>query len=167
MTPRATLLAVAAATIAADVATKVAAVRYLDENPIPLGDALTLRLLYNPGVAFGVGGNAPTWLVIGLTGMAVLGIVVMAWRGDIRPPVAAGLVMGGGLANLGDRFTGGSVVDMFDLGWWPVFNLADVLLLTGVGLALLLGSRRRPAASPAPKREDLGDVHEASSQPPG
>lgn len=160
-------MAVAAATIAADVASKVAAVRYLDGNPIPLGEVLTLRLLYNPGVAFGVGGNAPTSVVIGLTGLAVLGIVVMAWRGDIRPPAAAGLVMGGGLANLGDRFTGGSVVDMFDLGWWPVFNLADVLLLTGVGLTLLLGTRHRPAASPAAELEDLADVHEPSGQPRG
>ena len=146
MRPRVRLVAVAAAAIAADVASKVAAVRYLDGNPIPLGDVLTLRLLYNPGVAFGVGGSAPAPLIISVTGLAVLGIVVMAWRGDIRPPAAAGLVTGGGLANLGDRLTGGSVVDMFDVGWWPVFNLADVLLLTGVGLVLVLGSRRKPAA---------------------
>ena len=151
MSPRATLVTVAAATIAADVASKVAAVRYLDGNPIPLGDVLTLRLIYNSGVAFGVGSSAPASFVIGLTGMAVLGIVVMAWRGDIRPPAAAGLVAGGGLANLGDRVTGGSVVDMFDLGWWPVFNLADVLLLTGVGLTLLLAHRRRPDADAHPE----------------
>ena len=160
---RATLVTVAAAAIAVDVASKVAAVRYLDGNPIPLGDVLTLRLLYNPGVAFGVGSNAPAPFVIGLTGLAVLGIVVMAWRGDIRPPAAAGLVVGGGLANLGDRVTGGSVVDMFDLGWWPVFNLADVLLLTGVGLTLLLAHRRKPDADAHP---ESAAAIEGSAQPP-
>ena len=165
MRPRAVLVTVATATIAADVASKVAAVRYLDGNPVPLGEVLTLRLLYNPGVAFGVGSNAPTSLVIGLTGLAVLGIVVMAWRGDIRPPVAAGLVVGGGLANLGDRFTGGSVVDMFDLGWWPVFNLADVLLLTGVGLALLLGPRHHPArAEASDSSRDPASVHDPGGE---
>lgn len=151
MRPRATLVTVAAATVAADVASKVAAVRYLPGNPIPVGDVLTLRLLYNPGVAFGVGGDAPASLIIALTGLAVLGIVIMSWRGDIRPPAAAGLVTGGGLANLGDRLTGGSVVDMFDLGWWPVFNLADVLLLTGVGLSLLLAHRTKPDADARPE----------------
>ena len=50
-----------------------------------------------------------------------------------------------GLASLADRLTGGSVVDMFDLGWWPVFNLAHVLIVTGVGLVLLLAPRRKPA----------------------
>ena len=151
MKSRAALVTVTAAAIAADVASKVAAARYLEGNPIPLGDVLTLRLLYNSGVAFGVGSSAPAPLIITLTGMAVVGLVVMAWRGDIRPPAAAGLVTGGGLANLGDRLTGGSVVDMFDLGWWPVFNLADVLLLTGVGLVLLLGWRRDPDAGADPK----------------
>src|SRR5680860_1296949 len=62
-------------------------------------------------------------------------------RGSIGPPAAAGLVDGGGVANLADRFTGGSVVDMFDVGWWPSFNLADVLLLTGVALILVSGHR--------------------------
>ena len=157
MRRRATLVTAAATAIAADFATKAAAVRYLDGNPIPLGDVLTLRLLYNSGAAFGVGSSAPPLLIILLTGMAVVGIVVMAWRGDMKPPAAAGLVVGGGLANLGDRLTGGSVVDMFDLGWWPVFNLADVLLLTGVGLVLLFGSRQYPVAGSGGESEDANE----------
>ena len=141
----ATLLAATAATLAADIATKVAAVRYLTDNPIPLGDFFTLRLVYNPGVAFGVGSSAPTGVIIVLTGAAVIALAVMAWRGGLHPPAPAGLVVGGGVANLVDRLTGGTVVDMFDLGWWPVFNLADVLLLTGVGLILLLTARHKPS----------------------
>ena len=144
MTPRAALLAAAAAAVAADVASKVAGVRYLTGNPVELGGLLTLRVIYNPGVAFGVGSSAPAPVIIALTGVAVAGLAVMAWRGGMHPPAAAGLVVGGGVANLGDRLTGGSVVDLFDLGWWPVFNLADVLLLTGVGIVLLSASRQRP-----------------------
>ena len=147
MTARTTLITVAAAAVAVDVATKVAAVRYLPGNPMEVAGALTLRLIYNPGVAFGVGGSLPASVIIALTGLAVAALAVMAWRGAMQPATAAGLVVGGGVANLGDRLTGGSVVDMFDLGWWPVFNLADVLLLTGVGLILVLAPRKATTAA--------------------
>ena len=150
MTARATLITVAVAAIAVDVATKVAAVRYLPGNPVDVAGPLTLRLIYNPGVAFGVGGSLPAPVIIALTGLAVAALAVMAWRGAMQPVAAAGLVVGGGVANLADRLTGGSVVDMFDLGWWPVFNLADVLLLTGVGLILVWAPRKAVTATADP-----------------
>ncbi len=60
-----------------------------------------------------------------------------------------GIILGGALGNLtdrafrsGDGFLGGRVVDMVDLQWWPVFNLADSALWVGVGV-LLLASRKR------------------------
>gem|GEM_PF-2027898 len=141
ITRRATLVGVAAVAIVVDVASKVAAAHYLNDGPFALGELLTLRLVYNAGVAFGVGASAPAAVVMAVTGLAVVGLTVMAARGSIGPPAAAGLVVGGGVANLADRFTGGSVVDMFDVGWWPSFNLADVLLLTGVALILVSGHR--------------------------
>ena len=150
MTARATLITVAVAAVAVDVATKVAAVRYLPGNPVEVAGPLTLRLIYNPGVAFGVGDRLPAPVIIALTGLAVAALAVMAWRGAMHPAAAAGLVVGGGVANLADRLTGGSVVDMFDLGWWPVFNLADVLLLTGVGLILVLAPRKATTAAAHP-----------------
>ena len=59
-----------------------------------------------------------------------------------------GIILGGALGNLtdrafraGDGFLGGRVVDMVDLQWWPVFNLADAALWVGVGV-LLLASRQ-------------------------
>ena len=50
------------------------------------------------------------------------------------------VVVGGALANVADRATGGSVVDFLDVGRWPTFNLADVFLLTGIALLLFNGS---------------------------
>ena len=75
--------------------------------------------------------------MLGIVGVAVVALAVAAWRGHLGGPLPAGLVVGGGLANLADRAVGGSVVDLFDLGWWPVFNLADVFIVAGVGLLLL------------------------------
>ena len=66
-------------------------------------------------------------------------------------------VLGGGLGNLIDRVRLGYVVDMFNFQFmtWPVFNVADILVVCGViGFAayyLLLDDKVRP--HPAGKRE--------------
>jgi signal peptidase II len=69
---------------------------------------------------------------------------------DIGALVPLGMILGGGLGNVFDRLfrdLGGRVVDFVDVGWWPVFNLADSCIVTGVGLILLVGVRSRPPGS--------------------
>ena len=86
--------------------------------------------------------------------MVVAVIVRMGWRAERRGwALGLGIVLGGALGNLtdrafraGDGFLGGQVVDMVDLQWWPVFNLADAALWVGIGV-LLLASRHEPARS--------------------
>jgi signal peptidase II len=145
------LVLVAAVTIAADLAVKAAAVRWLTD-PVDLG-VITVRATENSGVAFGIGADQPFAVVAALTGLVVAAIAVGAWRGDFGGPVGAGLLVGGGAANLADRVVGGSVVDLFDLGWWPVFNLADVALTVGIALTLVATLREQPAVTAQPVEE--------------
>ena len=145
------LVLVATVTIAADLAVKAAAVRWLTD-PVDLG-VITVRATENSGVAFGIGADQPFAVVAALTGIVVAAIGVGAWRGDFGGPVGAGLLVGGGAANLADRVVGGSVVDLFDLGWWPVFNLADVALTVGIALTLVACLREQPAVTAQPVEE--------------
>jgi len=145
------LFLVAAATIAVDLASKAAAVRWLTD-PVDLG-IMTVRATENSGVAFGIGADQPFAVVAALTGLVVAAIAVGAWRGGFSGPVGAGLLVGGGTANLADRLVGGSVVDLFDLGWWPVFNLADVALTVGVTVTLVATLREQPAVTAQPVEE--------------
>ena len=46
-----------------------------------------------------------------------------------------GAAFGGAAGNLLDIFRRGAVLDFIDLGWWPVFNLADVAILAGLVVA--------------------------------
>jgi signal peptidase II len=46
------------------------------------------------------------------------------------------IAMGGAAGNLLDRVRQGAVIDFIDLGWWPVFNLADVAIVLGTAFAL-------------------------------
>ena len=132
------VLAVTAATIVADLGTKVWARSALDDGAVDLG-WVALRLAENPGVAFSIGAGAPDGVVTAITLVAVLALAVMALRGALHPPAAAGLLLGGGLGNLLDRLGDGTVTDMIDLGWFPSFNVADIALNVGVALVLVVG----------------------------
>ncbi len=133
---RTTLVLVAGATLALDLGTKVWASARLD-TPVHLAGSLSLQLSRNPGVAFGVGTSLPSWVLLVVTGLMCGGILVAGWTGALAPSPAVGLLLGGATGNLLDRLTGGTVVDMIHLTWWPTFNLADVAICVGVGLMLV------------------------------
>jgi signal peptidase II len=41
------------------------------------------------------------------------------------------LILSGAISNIIDRLALGCVIDFIDLGFWPIFNLADVFLVLG------------------------------------
>jgi signal peptidase II len=131
--------------VAADAATKRLASATLDRTVHVVGP-LDLRLVHNPGVAFGLGSGAPAVFLLLGTMVTVLALGVGAWRNRFGSVVGVGLVLGGAVGNVLDRLTDGTVVDMFDVGWWPTFNVADVFITLGV--ALLLWTEHRAATIP-------------------
>jgi signal peptidase II len=147
---------VAAAVLVLDVLTKLLAVRELDgRDPIELlGGLLTLRLVRNPGAAFGMAQG----LTVVLTAIAV-GVVFFILRMARRLhsgwwAVALGLVLGGAVGNLVDRLFRapgpgrGHVVDFLELPRWPVFNLADSAIVVAGVLMVLLSARGVPHDAP-------------------
>jgi signal peptidase II len=138
----------AAAVVALDQLTKAWAVDALDGGRvIDVVWTLRLRLTFNEGAAFSVGGGSGSLLA--LVGLAVVGIVyrsVLRWPGRL-PPIALGLVVGGALGNLIDRVArDGAVVDFIDFQWWPLFNVADIGITCGA-IALVLLSLRDDGAA--------------------
>lgn len=167
------LLAVAGGVLALDVVSKLVAVEELsDREPISLlGGLLTLRLVRNPGAAFGMAQG----MTIVFTCVAVAVVVVIlrmarrltsAWWA-----VALGLVLGGALGNLTDRLLRspgpgrGHVVDFLELPRWPVFNLADSAIVVAGVLMVVLSARGVDALA---DREPAADEPAASGdEPPG
>ena len=137
-----------------DFITKQIAVATLSRGSVPvLGDWLVLRLVYNPGAAFGIHvGDQSRWVftVLALAALVVLGAMVRQTRPDQWFRLTAlALVCGGAVGNLGDRLRSGrGVVDFIDV-WigsfhWPTFNVADMAVSCGaVALALVLWSEGR------------------------
>jgi signal peptidase II len=110
---------------------------------------LDLALSFNTGSAFSLfPGETPVLVVIALGLVAVL--VVLVWRAPTAGRAAIlGLILGGALGNLSDRFfrgDHGAVVDFIELHFWPTFNVADACITVGCVLlagSLLFGSSRR------------------------
>ena len=76
--------------------------------------------------------------------IVLLGLLVfLAGRGraGIAIWLPAGLLIGGALGNLADRVRDGAVTDFVDLPLWATFNLADVAIVAGVLLLVLLAER--------------------------
>ena len=60
-----------------------------------------------------------------------------AWFQGATSLAGLGLALGGAASNLLDILRCRYVIDFIDLGWWPVFNLADVAILAGLAAAFL------------------------------
>ncbi|HEX2236547.1 MAG TPA: signal peptidase II [Actinomycetota bacterium] len=147
-------MATAAVVAVVDQVTKELALRSLRDGAIDLfGGAVTLRLTYNSGGAFGLLQGLPGLFL--LATLVIAGLILVWARGveERGSAVALGMILGGGLGNAADRIArdlGGRVVDFVDLHFWPVFNVADSAIVVGVCLVLLLGARRRPSPRPGP-----------------
>ena len=130
----------AAAAVAADQLSKWWALENLADGPIDLVGSLRLNLVFNAGGAFSVGSGATGMFIV--LGIALL-VGLIWWSRYATSPLAAaglGLIIGGASGNLTDRLLrshDGRVVDFIDLQWWPVFNVADVVLFVGAGLLAL------------------------------
>jgi signal peptidase II len=96
-----------------------------------------LSYVQNPGAAFGIL-KYQTGLFIGITALVVAAIIFYAPRVDQGLlSLALSLELGGALGNLIDRLRFGYVVDFLDFRIWPVFNVADMAIVIGVGLIFL------------------------------
>ena len=150
------VLLLAGAIVALDQVTKIVALGHLQLGvPVPIIDGLlSLTLVLNPGLAFGLLGTIPPtwrWVVAALSLVALAVLVRVALRvlptGGWPSRLAIGLIFGGAVGNLIDRARFGAVVDFVDVYWrewhWPAFNVADSAITVGVALlALRLMSER-------------------------
>lgn len=114
-----------------------------------------LTLTFNTGAAFSFLADAGGWQRGFLTGVSLLvSVFIAVWLFRLPPAERAmvwplGLILGGGLGNLVDRWQLGHVVDFISLHYldwyWPAFNVADSAITLGavwwLGGLLFWGTR--------------------------
>lgn len=143
------LAGIAVIALAADVVSKLVVVDKLaDRAPVQVvPHLLDLQLTRNSGAAFGLASGLTIVFTV-VAAAVVAAIVASARRLRSRGwAVALGLLLGGALGNLADRMfrepgvLRGHVVDWIHLTHWPIFNLADSVIVVGGLLAVLLSVR--------------------------
>ena len=136
-------MGVAAAVLVLDALAKQWAVSALADGPIHLFGSLRLALTHNKAAAFGLGGAFVPFLAVAALVLVVVMVVTGSATERATVAFALGLVLGGAFGNMVDRvfrspgFLRGGVVDFIDVGFWPVFNLADSAITCGCILLLL------------------------------
>lgn len=144
-------------------------------------DLLDFRLVLNHGAVFGIGQQRRELFIV-FTIIATIAALLLFARGTrVRmhaAHIAIGLILAGGIGNLYDRIVYGAVRDFLHMlpgwnlpfGWkWPgtstadvfpwVFNVADVMLLAGMALFIVVSFREdnrirraeKAAAAAAPR----------------
>jgi signal peptidase II len=138
--------ATAAGVIALDQLSKWWAINNLNDHVVDVVWTLRLHLVFNSGAAFSLAtGIGP---FIALLAVGVVGFLIWSGRSVTTTvgAVAIGLVLGGAIGNLVDRLfraggngvLGGRVVDFIDFQWWPVFNVADMGVVIGAILLVMV-----------------------------
>jgi signal peptidase II len=135
---REALLALTAASVViADQALKAAVLRV--GSLLRLGSFLRIRPVRSSVIASGFGFRVAAlfvaWVVITL--MIVFVVPYSGLFHSLVSGLALGVALGGAASNLLDLILRGVVVDYIDVRVWPVFNLGDAAIVSGVLLAFI------------------------------
>ena len=112
---------------------------FFPPRQIVLTSFLNLTPVWNSGISFGLFQNQQ---LVGTRVIPFLAVLVVLWlfftlyELSTLQRFAAGLISGGAMGNVIDRFRFGRVVDFVDVHigiyHWPAFNLADSAIFLGV-----------------------------------
>lgn len=107
-------------------------------KPIWSVSVFTLHYATNTGAGFSIlQGRA---FVLGFISLIAAGLIL--WQYDTFPAkrwvqICLGLVLGGIVGNMLDRFFREYVIDFLDFSFWPSFNVADAAISVGmIGLVV-------------------------------
>ena len=130
-------------TVAVDQVTKalVSALMAPGSSVTLIPHILSITYTRNRGAAFGLfagSGQIVFWSAL------VVVVLMLIWfyraheQKNVWSFIALGLMIGGAGGNLVDRIFRGRVVDFIDVGWWPVFNMADIAIVAGVIMLIVV-----------------------------
>lgn len=139
-------LGVAAGVVVLDQVTKAIAVATLEGRPSiqVIGDLLRLTFVRNPGAAFSLAGSYTIFISVLAVGVSFFIVRTARTLTSTWWAVVLGAILGGAVGNLIDRMfrapgpLRGHVVDYLQLPHWPIFNVADMVLVGAAILALIL-----------------------------
>ena len=107
---------------------------------IPVIDGiLSITYVQNRGAAFSLfTGRGPMIMTVTFVALCLAAWYMERHKNDHWTLLLSlELIISGGVGNLLDRAVNGFVTDMFDIHFFPVFNIADIAICTGCGFLIL------------------------------
>jgi len=99
-----------------------------------------LQIVYAPNYNIAFSLPLPAILIIILVILALIFLSYIWWvnlqTGDLKILTATSLIIIGALSNLIDRLIFSYVIDYINIFIWPIFNLADVMIVIGIFIYL-------------------------------
>jgi len=121
-----------------DYYTKLLAFWYL-QKPLVITSWFRFTYQENTGIAWSI--PIPHQILIPLNIIMIFAIMYFCLGYlDLRKnlsKITAACIIGGALGNIFDRIASGHVIDFISVSSWPVFNLADIFLGSGVFLLIV------------------------------
>ncbi len=160
-------------TLISDQLTKIWIVQELGPEPLVefrpiMGDWFRLVYSHNTGIAFNLFPNVSPLFTI--TSLIICGLIIYAYiaylpNQSLFVQASIGFILGGAVGNIIDRIRLGYVIDFVQVGWWPVFNVADSGITTGaIVLAIYITFAREEEPAPPPRQYDEQFLHDLLSQ---
>lgn len=149
-------LLIALGIFAADQISKLYFLDLMQQNPagMTVTPFFNLVMVWNTGVSFGMFSEDSAhraWTLIAVSFLVTAWLLWWLWRNRSSfVAVSLGMIIGGAMGNVIDRYRFGAVFDFLDFhafGWhWPAFNVADSAIVIGVLLLLVDGFLPRKTA---------------------
>ncbi|MGO4692323.1 signal peptidase II [Glaciibacter sp. 2TAF33] len=145
-----------------------------------LDDVLQLHFVRNPGAAFSLA-SGMTWIFSIIATAVVVFIIWFARRiRSLAWATVFGLLLGGVLGNLTDRFVRepsfglGHVVDFISTPWLipAIYNVSDMCIVSSMVIFMILTIRgigldgKRTTGKPVPETADAGPGESSAGTPP-
>ncbi|MCM8829848.1 MAG: signal peptidase II [Candidatus Omnitrophica bacterium] len=110
----------------------------------------SFTLVKNRGLCFGILNNLNLRNFIVIASFIIATGIFFCLKRYVKEKqiaIALGLIDGGIISNLIDRISIGAVIDFINFHIWPVFNLADTCIVSGVFIVLVNHFKRGKYAS--------------------
>lgn len=124
--------------------TKIAALTYL-QTPRIINEYLSFELTFNRGISWGLFSDTTAAAFFSVSAIIAIITVFLVWHAYAHHMhkkdnsiIGHVCIIIGSVSNLIDRAVYGAVIDFILLSYhgysWPVFNIADIAIVCGVGL---------------------------------
>jgi signal peptidase II len=111
-------------------------------------DLLVFRAVKNYYIAFSLPFISGKWLIMATLAILIfLASMLYKMREEHSRIVSISLILAGAISNLVDRIYYGFVIDYFDLKYFTVFNIADMMIVSGSLLlvySVYFGNKAKP-----------------------